>query len=132
MKHLAGLHTLILGLGDSGLAMAAWVLRQGGSARVWDSRANPPQLAALREQLPAVEFSSGELPESALNGAQLLLKSPGLSPLDARLQPLLSLARSTGIPVQGELDLFARALTDLKAERGYAPAVLAITGTNGK
>ena len=34
--------------------------------------------------------------------------------------------------MQGELDLFARALADLKAERGYAPQVLAITGTNGK
>ena len=34
--------------------------------------------------------------------------------------------------MQGELDLFARALADLKAERGYAPKVLAITGTNGK
>jgi phospho-N-acetylmuramoyl-pentapeptide-transferase len=34
--------------------------------------------------------------------------------------------------VQGELDLFARALADLKAGRGYAPKVLAITGTNGK
>ena len=132
MRHLAGLHTLILGLGDSGLAMAAWVARQGGSARVWDSRENPPQLAALREQLPAAEFFHGALPESALQGVQLVLKSPGLSPQDARLAPLLALARATGIPVQGELDLFARALVDLKAERRYEPAVLAITGTNGK
>ena len=36
------------------------------------------------------------------------------------------------MPVQGELDLFAHALRDLGAERGYAPKVLAITGTNGK
>lgn len=132
MKHLAGLQTLILGLGDSGLAMAAWVTRHGGRVRVWDSRENPPQRSALRERLPEAEFLHGDLPEAALSGVQLLLKSPGLSPLDARLQPLLTLARNTGIPVQGELDLFARALADLKAERGYAPAVLAITGTNGK
>jgi UDP-N-acetylmuramoylalanine--D-glutamate ligase len=132
MKQLLGLKVLVLGLGDSGLAMAAWALRYGASAAVWDSREQPPQLATLREQLPAVEFFHGELPESALAGVQLVLKSPGLSPLDARLQPLLQLARATGIPVQGELDLFARALADLKAERGYAPAVLAITGTNGK
>jgi UDP-N-acetylmuramoylalanine--D-glutamate ligase len=132
MKHLAGLQTLILGLGDSGLAMAAWVARHGGSARVWDSRPQPPQLATLRDRLPAVEFFHGELPEAALAEVKLVLKSPGLSPLDARLQPLLTLARNTGVPVQGELDLFARALADLKAERGYAPAVLAITGTNGK
>ena len=132
MKHLQGLKVLVLGLGDSGLAMAAWVRRCGGDARVWDSREAPPQLAALREQLPGVDFIHGELPESALNGVQLLLKSPGLSPLDARLMPLLNLAHATAVPVQGELDLFARALADLKAERRYEPAVLAITGTNGK
>ncbi|MCX2861294.1 UDP-N-acetylmuramoyl-L-alanine--D-glutamate ligase [Paucibacter sp. PLA-PC-4] len=132
MKHLQGLKVLVLGLGDSGLAMAAWVRRCGGQARVWDSREVPPQLAALREQLPEVEFIHGELPESALKGVQLLLKSPGLSPLDARLMPLLNLAQGTAVPVQGELDLFARALADLKAERRYEPAVLAITGTNGK
>ncbi|MDN3922266.1 UDP-N-acetylmuramoyl-L-alanine--D-glutamate ligase [Roseateles violae] len=133
MKHLSGLKVLVLGLGDSGLAMAAWVARHGAAAvRVWDSRATPPQLAALREQLPAAEFFHGELQAQALDGVQLLLKSPGLSPLDARLQPLLERARASGVPVQGELDLFARALADLRAERRYAPAVLAITGTNGK
>jgi UDP-N-acetylmuramoylalanine--D-glutamate ligase len=132
MRNLQGLKVLVLGLGDSGLAMAAWVQRHGGFARVWDSRETPPQLLALREQLPDVEFFSGALDESALSGVQLLLKSPGLSPLDARLKRVLTLARDTGVPVQGELDLFARALADLKAERRYEPAVLAITGTNGK
>ncbi len=133
MRHLKDLSLLILGLGDSGLAMAAWGAKHGAArVQVWDSRAQPPQLAALREQLPSAEFFHGELPESALNGVQFVLKSPGLSPLDARLVPLLTLARATGIPVQGELDLFARALADLKAERRYEPAVLAITGTNGK
>jgi len=133
MRHLKDLSLLILGLGDSGLAMAAWGAKHGAARlQVWDSREQPPQLAALREQLPAAEFFHGELPEGALNGVHLVLKSPGLSPLDGRLVPLLSLAKATGIPVQGELDLFARALADLKAERRYEPAVLAITGTNGK
>ena len=132
MKHLAGLHVLILGLGDSGLAMAAWCVRHGASARVWDSREAPPQLSALREQLPGVDFFSGALAAEALAGVQLVLKSPGLSPLDERLKPLLDAAHATGVPVQGEPDLFARALADLKAERRYEPAVLAITGTNGK
>ncbi|OYU29397.1 MAG: UDP-N-acetylmuramoyl-L-alanine--D-glutamate ligase [Burkholderiales bacterium PBB2] len=133
MKHLQGLRVLILGLGDSGLAMAAWVARYGAERiAVWDSRPQPPQAAALAEQVPAARFFSGDLSADELIGVQLVLKSPGLSPLDARLQPLLNQARQTGVPVQGELDLFARALADLKAERGYAPAVLAITGTNGK
>jgi UDP-N-acetylmuramoylalanine--D-glutamate ligase len=34
--------------------------------------------------------------------------------------------------VRGELSLFASALADLKTDLGYAPKVVAITGTNGK
>ena len=41
-------------------------------------------------------------------------------------------AAERGIPVRGELSLFATALVDLKADLRYAPKVLAITGTNGK
>jgi UDP-N-acetylmuramoylalanine--D-glutamate ligase len=132
MKNLQGLKVLVLGLGDSGLAMAAWVQRCGGQARVWDSREQPPQLERLRKDLPQVEFFSGLLDEQALDLVQLLLKSPGLAPHDARIAALLGSARQQGLPVQGELDLFAQALADLKQERGYAPQMLAITGTNGK
>ena len=132
MKNLQGLKVLVLGLGDSGLAMAAWVQRCGGQARVWDSREQPPQLERLRKDLPEVEFFSGLLEEQALDEVQLLLKSPGLAPHDLRIAALLGSARQQGLAVQGELDLFAQALADLKQERGYAPQLLAITGTNGK
>lgn len=132
MKNLQGLKVLVLGLGDSGLAMAAWVQRCGGQARVWDSREQPPQLERLRKDLPEVEFFSGLLEEQALDEMQLLLKSPGLAPHDLRIAALLGSARQQGLAVQGELDLFAQALADLKQERGYAPQLLAITGTNGK
>jgi len=130
---LNGAHLLILGLGDTGLAMAAWAAREGAAAiRVWDSREAPPQLAALSRQVPAAQFFSGALQAADAEGLRAVLKSPGLSPLDARLQPLLSRCRELGLPVLGELDLFAQALNALKAERRYAPIVLAITGTNGK
>ena len=132
MKNLQGLKVLVLGLGDSGLAMAAWVQRCGGQARVWDSREQPPQLERLRKDLPEVELYSGLLDEQALDEVQLLLKSPGLAPHDPRIAALLGSARQQGLAVQGELDLFAQALADLKQERGYAPQLLAITGTNGK
>ncbi|MCV2356736.1 UDP-N-acetylmuramoyl-L-alanine--D-glutamate ligase [Paucibacter sp. B2R-40] len=132
MRSYEGIRVLVLGLGDSGLAMAAWMTRYGASVQVWDSRANPPQLEKLRAELPAAEFCHGDLPLTALNGVQMVLKSPGLSPLDARIAPLLTQAVQTGVPVQGELGLFAQALADLKQSRRYAPAVLAITGTNGK
>ncbi len=134
MKYLAGLDILILGLGDSGLAMARWCERCGASSlRVWDSREAPPKLAELREAVPQAQFLTGPIDVHALlSGVRLVLKSPGLSPADERIAPLLNQALDTGLLVQGELDLFNRALADLKEERGYAPKVLAITGTNGK
>ena len=132
MQHLNQLPVLILGLGASGLAMARWCARRGARLRVWDSRAEPPGAAALRDEWPGVEISGGELPPTALEGAALLLKSPGLSPLDVRIAGLLEAARAAALPVWGELELFARALAELREARGYAPKLLAITGTNGK
>jgi UDP-N-acetylmuramoylalanine--D-glutamate ligase len=133
MKHLQNLHVLVLGLGDSGLAMARWCAAHGSVVSVWDTRAQAPQAAALAEHVPSAVVLSGPLTEASFEGIQLVLKSPGLSPLDERIAaPLVA----SELPVQSELDLFARALVDLKEDRSgsgvYAPKVLAITGTNGK
>jgi UDP-N-acetylmuramoylalanine--D-glutamate ligase len=132
MNHLANLNVLVLGLGESGLAMARWCVRHGARVQVWDSRENPPQAAALAAAAPGATLRSGALGGDDLRGVHLVLKSPGLAPGDARIAPLLDAARASGVMVAGELDLFARALAELKAHRGYAPKVLAITGTNGK
>lgn len=132
MNHLQGITVLVLGLGDSGLAMAAWCARHGAAVRVWDSRQSPPQAEALALALPEAALTTGVLAPEVLAGVQLVLKSPGLAPRDERIALLLAAARAQGIAVQGELDLFARALADLKQERGYAPQLVAITGTNGK
>ena len=124
--------TLVLGLGDSGLAMARWLARSGGCVRVWDSRAEPPQAAALRERVPHAEIFGGRLDEVALAGVTRVVKSPGLAPGDERIAALLAKAAATGIPVHGELDLFVEALDALRADHDYAPKLIAITGTNGK
>jgi len=138
VNHLKDLSVLVLGLGDSGLAMARWCARHGAQVRVWDSREAPPQAAALALAAPEAVLMTGPLPADRLEGTgdladvKLVLKSPGLAPSDERIAPLLAAARARGLAVQGELDLFARALADLKVERRYVPKVLAITGTNGK
>ncbi len=132
MEFLKDLHVLVLGLGESGLAMARWCVRCGASVRVWDSRESPPQWQALRESLPQVSFETGAIDADALAGVRLVLKSPGLAPGDERIAGVLAAARERSIAVMVELDLFSRALADLKVHRAYAPSVLAITGTNGK
>ncbi len=132
MNHLHGLSVLVLGLGESGLAMATWCASHGAGVRVWDSREVPPQAAALTLAAPAAVHFGGTLDKAALQGVQLVLKSPGLAPHDERIAVPLAAARAQGIAVQGELDLFTRALAELRHERDYAPKLIAVTGTNGK
>ncbi len=136
MKSLANTQVLVLGLGASGLAMAQWCARCGADVRVWDSRLgtaqSPPQVDALAASVPSARLLEGALDESELADVQRIFKSPGLAPHDERIAPLLAEAAARGIAIEGELDLFAQALAKLKAERDYAPQVLAITGTNGK
>jgi UDP-N-acetylmuramoylalanine--D-glutamate ligase len=120
---LEGRHVLVLGLGESGLACARWCARQGARVRVADTRAAPPYLDELRRRVPAADFVPGEFDKSLLAGIDLLALSPGLS---GGLMVVIH-ARAAGIPVVGEIELFAQGLREL----GTVP-VLAITGTNGK
>jgi UDP-N-acetylmuramoylalanine--D-glutamate ligase len=133
VKTLQGQHVLVLGLGLSGLAMARWCARHGARVTVWDSREPPPQAGALAAEMPGAELRTGAAPgPEALAGVHWVLKSPGLAPHDAAVAPLLQAARAAGVRTGGELDLFTLALADLKTDTGYAPQVLAVTGTNGK
>jgi UDP-N-acetylmuramoylalanine--D-glutamate ligase len=123
---------LVLGLGESGLAMARWCARQGCRLRIADTREAPPNLPALSQHGIDAEFIGGAFSPALLeNGVDLVVLSPGLSPLAEDLAPLLASARERDIPVWGEVELFARALKHL-GESGYAPKIVAITGTNGK
>ena len=122
---------LVLGLGESGLAMALWLARSGAHVRVADTREAPQRLVALVSAVPTAEFVGGELTAALLDGVDFVAVSPGLAPA-RELAAIAPAAQERNIPVWGEIELFAQALTQLKAGRDYAPKVIAITGTNGK
>lgn len=88
----AGKHVLVLGLGESGLAIAHWLADAGVRLRVADTRAVPDRLTKLRENIPTAEFISGEFTPALLEGINLIILSPGLSPTK-ELAPLLSRAQ---------------------------------------
>lgn len=123
---------LVLGLGESGLAIARWCARHGCRLRIADTREAPPNLAALQAEGIDAEFVGGAFTPALLDGGiELVGLSPGLSPLEPALAALIAAANERGVAVWGELEFFAQALRALGTS-GYQPKVLAITGTNGK
>ncbi|MFC0169172.1 UDP-N-acetylmuramoyl-L-alanine--D-glutamate ligase [Pseudoduganella danionis] len=126
-----GKNALVLGLGESGLAMALWLARSGARVRVADTRESPERLPALRLSVPDAEFVGGPFTADLLQSVDFVTVSPGLAP-GRELAQIAPAAAAANIPVWGEIELFAQALEALKAQQGYAPKVIAITGTNGK
>jgi UDP-N-acetylmuramoylalanine--D-glutamate ligase len=105
---------LVLGMGDTGLSVARWVGKSRGIARVADTRAAPPRADEFRGEL-----HTGAFRDSLLEGVDLVCVSPGL----ALKEPVVREALRRGIPVVGDIELFAWHNTQ---------PVLAVTGTNGK
>ncbi|MFZ1180950.1 MAG: UDP-N-acetylmuramoyl-L-alanine--D-glutamate ligase [Herbaspirillum sp.] len=128
-------HALVLGLGESGLAMARWLVYCGARVRVADTRgeqAVAERLATLRAASTYAAFIGGQaFAAGLLDGIDFVAVSPGLAP-ERDLAVLSAAAAEKNIPLWGEMELFAQALAALREERAYAPKVLAITGTNGK
>ena len=81
---------------------------------VADTRNAPALLATLRQELPDVKFVSGAFTPDLVQGSAVraVYRSPGLAP--AVIAPVVDAARAMGLPVGGELDLFSRALADLR------------------
>lgn len=115
---------LVLGLGDTGLSMVRWLRGTGATVRVADSRQDPPHLRTLQQAFPDIRTDCGPFHASAFADIDLIALSPGV-PL---AEPLVQEAVRRGIPVTGDVELFARALNK------YFPRVrcIAITGSNGK
>jgi UDP-N-acetylmuramoylalanine--D-glutamate ligase len=114
-------HAVIVGLGRTGLSCVRHLRALGFTLSVTDTRAAPPGVAELAALDPAIPVRPGGLDPALLSGASLVATSPGV-PLDA---PFFEAARAAGIPVVGDVELFARALP-------AGAAVAGITGTNGK
>jgi len=124
MLVLDGARIVVVGLGDTGLSLARWLQRRGARVSVTDTRGTPPGVAALRREFPDMELSLGVDPDAAIAGADVIAVSPGVD----RRSGAIAQAAQRGVPVVGDVELFAQAL----ARQGDAPPVIAITGSNGK
>ncbi|WP_226571896.1 UDP-N-acetylmuramoyl-L-alanine--D-glutamate ligase [Mangrovibacter yixingensis] len=116
MADYQGKNVVIIGLGLTGLSCVNFFLARGVTPRVMDTRATPPGIDKLPEN---VERYVGSLNEDWLLAADLIIASPGI----ALATPALSAAADAGVEIIGDIELFCR--------EAQAP-VVAITGSNGK
>ena len=114
--------SLVVGLGKSGVSAVRWLVAHGVRVRATDSREAPPGLAAVAALLSPTDLFLGRFAEDDLDGVNQVVLSPGLP----RTLPLLALAEARGVPVVGDIELFA-----LQANAAGVP-VVGITGSNGK
>ncbi len=120
MSKWADKSVLVLGLGETGLSLARWLGARGAHVRVADSRDNPPGLDVLKRDCPRAEIRCGVFGDALLDGVDSIAISPGVPLAD----PFMQRAVARGIPVEGDIELFAQQLAQGR--------VIAITGANGK
>lgn len=110
---------VIVGIGVTGISVARHLSRRGDRFVVVDTREKPPALEDFVAEFPDIPVELGELQPDTLARADEIVLSPGISPQHPGLVSVLE----QGIPVVGDIELFAR--------EANAP-VIAITGSNGK
>lgn len=113
----AGKHYAVLGLARSGLATVEALLASGAKVTAWDSKEEARAKLADR-----VAFADPV--DIDLAGFAAVVVSPGV-PLNKH--PIAAHAAKSGVPVIGDIELFAQAREDLPPHK-----VVGITGTNGK
>lgn len=134
---------LILGLGESGYAMAKWCLRNGAKVNLVDTRDRENLNERQKAWLSDLEFAGlkdiyfGSLDGINLKSIDVIGISPGLSPVQEPTASFLARAQELSIDIWGEMEFFARGIAALDRMAQvdglkYKPAILAITGTNGK
>jgi len=119
MERVSGLKFVVVGAGRSGASLARFLLDRGGEVVLTDDRSEilDPTVAELQGR--GARLALGGHDEALLRTADRVLVSPGV-PLTL---PAIQAARSTGVPVWGEIEF---------ASRHLKGKIIGITGTNGK
>jgi len=115
-RRYAGRRVLVLGGGRSGVAAALLLARAGARVALSDVRERP-EFAELERAKVSVRI--GPQGAELLEGAEVVVKSPGLPPE----HPAVRAARERGLPVVSEVGLSLPLLPHPR---------VAVTGSNGK
>ena len=111
----------VVGLGATGLSLVRFLHARGADVTVVDGSAAPTGLAQLHTEFPQVKFKSVDVASDTLLTSDFIALSPGVP----RATLAIGDALKHGVPVLGDIELFAR-------EVSSTASVFAITGSNGK
>ena len=115
---------LVVGLGETGFSVVRWLLHQGASIRVVDSRLAPPNAERLRQLNADIPVRYGAWDEQDFRWGDVWVVSPGV-PLN---DPIMQLGFLWGKKITGDVGLFYERVRCWDKP----PQLLAITGSNGK
>lgn len=121
MFHCSQSNATVVGLGATGLSLVRFLKKRNGNVTVVDGSVAPSGLEQLKREFPEIKFATVDLTKSVLPQSDFIALSPGVP----RSSFALTQAIKAGIPVLGDIELFAR-------EVAPSTSVFAITGSNGK
>ncbi|MDJ0920121.1 MAG: UDP-N-acetylmuramoyl-L-alanine--D-glutamate ligase [Henriciella sp.] len=120
----AGRDVAVYGLGRTGLSAAKALTAGGARVHAWDDG------EAARDRAEAAGINVSDINKRDWQRFSALVLSPGIPYRFPQPHRLVRLAEMTGVPVVGDMELFARAVQTLPEKA--RPKIVGITGTNGK
>ncbi len=124
IQEYAGRDVAVFGLGRTGISAARALKAGGARVHAWDdnldSRAKAEEAGIIPSDINKMDWQQ----------FAALVLSPGVPLKYPQPHRVVKMAEMTGVPVVGDMELFARAVQALP-ERAR-PKIVGITGTNGK
>lgn len=124
VRAFEGQHVAVFGLARSGIASVRALEAGGARVCAWDDSAET-RAKAEAEGVVLTDINARDWRDFAA-----LVLSPGVPLYLPKAHRVVELARAVGVPVIGDVELFARAVAGLAPH--MRPKVIGITGTNGK
>ncbi len=119
-----GKDVALFGLGRTGISAAKALIAGGARVHAWDDN------EVSRERAAADGLTISDINKMDWQKFSALVLSPGVPYRYPEPHRVVKMAQMVGVPVVGDMELFAQAVAALPAHA--RPKIVGITGTNGK
>jgi UDP-N-acetylmuramoylalanine--D-glutamate ligase len=124
ISEYAGRDVAVFGLARTGLAAVRALIAGGARVFAWDDN------ETARANAEAEGFALSDIYARDWRGFAALVLSPGVPLTHPKPHRVVELAQAVGVPIIGDVELFALAVNALPPHQ--RPKIVGVTGTNGK